>query len=128
MKTLKLAIAGMAILFSGIVTAQVAVTVGTPPPWGPSEASGIRFYYIPDIQMYYDVNSGEYAYYSGGAWVHTTVLPARYKSYDFYKAYKVPLRDYHGDRPWENHTAYHKSYPKSYHRGEYQKPFVERHK
>jgi len=127
MKTLKLVIAGIAIFFSGLLSAQVSVTVGTPPPWGPAEASGIRFYYMPDIQMYFDVNSGEYVYFSGGTWVHTTTLPARYRHYDFYKEYKVPLRDYHGEHPWENHGAYHKSYPKGYHKGEYQKPFEERH-
>jgi len=126
MKTLKLAITGMAIFFSGLLSAQVAVTVGTPPPWGPAEAAGIRFYYLPDIQMYFDVNTGEYVYYSGGAWIHTTVLPPAYRHYDFYRAYKVPLRDYHGDRPWENHAVYHKSYPKGYHHGEHQKTFGER--
>jgi hypothetical protein len=65
MKPLKLAIAGVAIIFSGLLSAQVAVTIGTPPPWGPAEAPGIRFYYLPDIQMYFDVNTGEYVYFSG---------------------------------------------------------------
>jgi hypothetical protein len=126
MRTLKLAIAGIVLLFSGLLHAQVSVTIGTPPPWGPAEAAGTRFYYLPDIQMYFDVNTGEYVYYSGGAWIHTRDLPARYHNYDFYKAYKVPLRDYKGEKPWENHKEYHKNYPKDYHKGEYQKPFKER--
>jgi len=126
MKTLKLVITGIALILSGIMQAQVSVTIGTPPPWGPSEAAGVRFYYLPDIQMYFDVNTGEYVYNSGGAWIHTRDLPARYHDYDLYKAYKVPLRDYHGEKPWENHRDYHKNYPKGYHKGEYQKPFKER--
>lgn len=126
MKTLKLIIAGVMVFFSGILPAQVSVTIGTPPPWGPAEAPGIRFYYLPDIQMYFDVNTGEYIYSSGGSWIHTTVLPHAYRHYDFYNAYKVPLRDYHGERPWENHGDYHKNYPKGYHHGEHQKTFGER--
>ncbi len=126
MKRLKLIIAGLALVLTGVVNAQVAVTIGTPPPWGPAEASGIRFYYLPDIQMYFDVNSGEYVYYSGGSWVHTRELPHAYRHYDLYNAYKVPLRDYHGEQPWENHRDYHKNYPKGYHKDEHQKTFGER--
>ena len=69
MKTIKLVIAGMVLILSGALQttqAQVSVTVGTPPPWGPAEAPGIRFYYLPDIEVYFDVNTGEYVYLSGG--------------------------------------------------------------
>lgn len=125
MKTVRLIIAGIAILISGILPAQVAVTI-TPPPWGPAEAPGIRFYFIPDIDVYFDVNTGEYVYFSNGAWIHAHELPPAYRHYDLYKAYKVPLRDYHGETPWEKHDDHHKAYPKGYKHGEHQKTFGER--
>jgi hypothetical protein len=125
MKSLKLIIAGIALIFSGIVQAQVSVTIGTPPPWGPAEASGVRFYYLPDIEMYFDVNTAEYVYFSGGTWIHTRELPPAYRGHDLYREYKVPLRDYHGDSPWERHEEHHKSYPKGYNHGHYQKTFGE---
>jgi hypothetical protein len=127
MKTLKLIIAGIALIFSSTTQAQVSVTIGTPPPWGPAEAAGVRFYYIPDIGVYFDVNAGEYVYYSGGTWVHAHELPPAYGHYDLYRGYKVPLREYHGEHPWENHAVYIKTYPKGYNHGHYQKTFGERH-
>jgi hypothetical protein len=126
MKNMKLIIGGFFIVLAGMLSAQVSVTIGTPPPWGPAEASGIRFYYIPDIQTYYDVNTGEYVYFSGGVWVHTRELPPAYRHYDLYGGYKVPLRDYHGERPWEGYKEHHKSYPRGYNRGQHQKTFGER--
>jgi len=126
MKTLKLMIAGIVLIFAGGLQAQVSVTIGTPPPWGPAEATGVRFYYMPDIGVYFDVNTGEYVYLSHGAWIHAHELPGVYRHYDLYTGYKVPLRDYHGERPWENHAVYVKSYPKGYNHGQYQKTFGER--
>ena len=129
MKTLKLTIAAIALILSGALQttrAQVSVTIGTPPPWGPAEASGIRFYYIPDIGVYYDVNTGDYVYFSEGAWIHAHELPLAYRHFDLYRGYKVPLRDYHGERPWENHRVFVKSYPKGYNHEMHQKTFRER--
>jgi hypothetical protein len=125
MKTLKLVIAGLALIIAGTIEAQVSVTI-TPPSWGPAEAPGIRFYFIPDIDVYFDVNTGEYIYISNGAWIHARELPPEYRDYDLYGAYKVPLRDYHGESPWEKHDDHHKAYPKGYNHGQYQKTFGER--
>jgi len=129
MKTLKLVITGLVLVLSGALQttqAQISVTVGTPPPWGPAEAPGIRFYYLPDIEVYFDVNTGEYVYYSGRTWIHAHELPRAYRDYDLYGAYKVPLREYHGERPWEKHKDYHRDFPKGYNHGQEQKTFKER--
>jgi hypothetical protein len=128
MKTLRLVIAGIALILSGTlqtIQAQVSITIGTPPPWGPAEASEVRFYYIPDIEVYFDVNTGEYIYLSDGAWIRANSLPPAYRDYDLYGAYKVPLREYRGEKPWENHGEYHKNYPKGYYKGHHQKTFKE---
>jgi hypothetical protein len=129
MKTLRLIIAAIALMLFGALQtthAQISVTIGTPPPWGPAEAPGIRFYYLPDIEVYFDVNTGEYIYLSDGAWIRARNLPRAYADYDLYGAYKVPLREYHGERPWDNHRDYHKNYPRGYNKGHYQKTNGER--
>ncbi|HWY97713.1 MAG TPA: hypothetical protein VNY36_01400 [Bacteroidia bacterium] len=130
MKNLKLFIAGLLLVFSGVIYAQVGitVTVGTPPAWAPAEAVGVRYYYIPDIEAYYDVNAGTYIYMSNGAWVRTAYLPPAYARYDIWGGYKVVLRDYDGDKPYEHFERHRKDYPRGYNHGHAQKTYGERQK
>jgi hypothetical protein len=34
---------------------SVNVNIGSPPLWGPSGYSNIDYYYLPDVQAYYDI-------------------------------------------------------------------------
>ena len=111
MKQLKLIMVGLVFVLSGAIHAQVSVDLhlGNPPAWGPAEASDSRYYYLPDIQMYYDRSSSNYIYLSHHKWVHTTYVPAAYRNYDFYGAYKVSLKDYRGERPYEHYDEHRRS-------------------
>lgn len=116
MKTLKLIALGVILLVSGSIHAQVSVSVniGTPPPWGPAGYSNVEYYYLPDIEIYYDVRSAQFIYFGEGKWIRTRYLPRPYRNYDLYGGYKVVLTDYHGPRPYvyfKNHkTKYYKGY------------------
>ena len=47
-------------MFSGyLLQAQFSLSVhfGPPPPWGPAGYASVRYYYLPDIEAYYDVQS-----------------------------------------------------------------------
>lgn len=57
MKTIKIAIAGLFLLVASTTQAQVSVNVniGTPPVWGPVGYTNMEYYYLPDIEAYYDV-------------------------------------------------------------------------
>ena len=127
MKTLKLIFFGMVLFFSNALTAQVAVTVniGSPPQWGPYGYSEVRYYYLPDVEAYYDVQSSMFIYYGGGVWVHRSYLPEQYGSYDLYNGYKVVMTDYHGEAPFDNFIEYKKKYGRGYHVGK-QKTIGER--
>ena len=113
-------------VIAGTMHAQVAVQVGVTPAWGPAESVGVRYYYLPDIEAYYDVNNSTYMYMSGGRWIHSRNLPAAYSNYDLYSGYKVTLNDYHGERPYDNFNGNRKSYPKGYNKGHAQKTYGER--
>jgi len=128
MKKIKLMIGGLLLVLAGTLQAQVVVTatIGNPPPWGPADGAGVRFYYIPDIQAYYDVTDANYVYMSGGRWIHSSNLPHKYRNYDLYGGQKVALRDYHGEKPYENYKDHQRNYPKGYHRGQTQKTFGEK--
>jgi len=122
MKTLKLILFAAALFVGGVMHAQVSVNVhiGTPPQWGPAGYSDARYYYLPDVEAYYDINNSRFIYYDGRAWIHRTYLPARYRNYDLYNGYKVVMTDYRGNRPYQYHKSYKVKYAKGY-RGHAQK-------
>ena len=116
MKTTKLILVGMFLFLASTTQAQVDVNVqiGVPPPWG-TVSHGERYYYLPDVQVYYDMRSSMFIYQSGFMWVHRSTLPRRYRNYDLYKGYKVIVNDYHGDRPYSNFKVHRNKYRRGYH-------------
>jgi hypothetical protein len=120
MKTLKLILISMLFLCANALTAQVSVVIGTPPPWGPAGYNGVRYYYVPDVESYYDVQESRFIYLDKGVWVHRAYLPTRYRSYDLYSGYKVVMVDYHGVTPYKNYGQFRSQYAKGY-RGSPQK-------
>lgn len=117
MKTLKLITLGIMMVFaSNSIKAQVSVNVnlGLQPSWGPVGYSSVNYYYIPDIQVYYDVRATQFIFLNNGVWIRSNNLPRQYRNYDLNRGYKVVLNDYHGSRPYaffENHKVkYYKGY------------------
>jgi hypothetical protein len=127
MKIFKLFVLGTALFFASAATAQISVhfNVGTAPSWGPVGYSDVRYYYLPDVQAYYDVPSSMFIYYEGSSWVRRSYLPSRYRNYDLYRGYKVVMNDYHGNAPYRYYNQHKKYYNKGYHNG-YQKTNGER--
>jgi hypothetical protein len=117
MKTLKVLSFVIALFLVSSLNAQVSVNVniGSPPMWGPVGYSNVQYYYLPDVEAYYDVPSSMFIYQSGGVWVHRTYLPTRYRHYDLYRGYKVVMTDYHGSKPYYHHNDYRVRYAKGYH-------------
>ena len=116
MKTLKLITAGLFIFVSSLMHSQVSVSVniGVPPPWGPVGYANVGFYYLPDVEAYYDIRATQFIYFNGGKWVRAKYLPGPYRNYDLYGGYKVVLNDYHGSHPYyyfnTHKVKYHKGY------------------
>lgn len=106
------------ILFFAVSTshAQVSVNVniGTAPNWGPVGYTNVRYYYLPDLEMYYDINASNYIYISNGRWIRTRSLPRSYRNYDLYNGYKVVLNDYRGNSPYDNFKVHKIKYAKGY--------------
>ncbi|MDP5200279.1 hypothetical protein [Flavobacterium sp. DG2-3] len=116
MKTLKYFLIGILFLSFSYTQAQVSVNVniGTPPAWGPAGYSDVRYYYLPDLETYYDVSTSNYVYLNNGQWVRTRSLPSAYRNYDLYNEYKVVLTDYRGDRPYDSFKSHKVKYGKGY--------------
>ncbi|MEI6349187.1 MAG: hypothetical protein WCP69_14660 [Bacteroidota bacterium] len=116
MKSLKLFGIGIVLFITSATQAQVSVNVniGTPPQWGPMGYNDARYYYLPDIEAYYDVPSAMFIYYDNGAWIRRPYLSARYRNYDLYSGYKVVLPNYRGANPYYFYNNHRSKYAKGY--------------
>jgi hypothetical protein len=83
------------------------LNIGSQPEWGPVGYSHADYYYMPDIDAYYDVNSHQYIYNENNAWVHGRTLPSRYGTYDQYHSYKVVVNQ---RNPWEHDADFRAKY------------------
>lgn len=118
MKTIKLIALGIVMFFaSSTMNAQLSINLhlGSAPSWGPSgyDAS-VNYYYLPDIQAYYDIRASQFIYLNGGYWTRSRYLPRQYRNYDLDHGYKVVMNDYHGSRPYYNYRNDRVRYYKGY--------------
>lgn len=116
MKTFKLLSVGALLFLAGTTHAQLSVNInfGTPPQWGPVGYTEVRYYYLPAVEAYYDVQTSMFIYSSGGVWLHRHSLPTRYRNYDLYNGYKVVMPDYRGDTPYVHFTEHRTKYNRNY--------------
>jgi len=91
-----------------------------PPVWAPAydDVQHVRYYYLPDLEVYYDVWNHEYVYLEDGQWIFSAYLPPMYNNYDTNNAFVVVL-DYHVYEPWRQHQIYTSHYPRYYYRNSY---------
>jgi len=114
MKRLKNLLLAIALVAAAGANAQVEVktTTTTLPDWGVAGSENAHYYYIPDIQSYYDITGKQFVYMDNGKWVKTTTLPTAYKDYDLYNGYKVVLTD--PKEPYSDYDAMKVKYAKGY--------------
>lgn len=127
MKIVKTMMIGMALLFAGAVHAQVSVNVnlGNRPQWGPVGYPEARYYYLPDVEAYYDTHTSMFIYSDGKYWVKRRYLPSQYRSYDLYHGTKIVMKSYRGNYPY-GYYKYHKAKYHKVYRGAPQRNYGHR--
>jgi hypothetical protein len=115
---MKKAILFVTLLLSGFLfktaNAQIEATmkmnIGIQPVWGPVGHNYVEYYYLPDIDVYYDVFNHQYVYMEDGKWIFAEALPSRFSSFDINTAYKVVLNERkpyrHADANRTKYAAY----------------------
>jgi len=88
------------------------------PSWAPPYYSGVRYYYLPDIEAYYDLSNRDFAYMDNGQWLFSPVLPSMYSGYDLSNGFVVAL-NFGVFQPWMHHQYYVSHYPRYYYRNVY---------
>lgn len=111
MKAIKFLILGLLISsFNMQGQVNVNVNLGTPPVWAPADRVAVQYYYLPEIDAYYDVPAERFIYIRNGGWYRSAALPARYRGYNLRGANVVYLTDYRGNAPY----VYHKNHKVKY--------------
>lgn len=98
----------MTLVLSSCVSNQRTVVVSEPlppPMWGPA-GFNVRYYYLPDMMVYYDVHTGMFIYPRGNRWVRNAFLPGYYSHFDLYSTYVVTLNNYWGPTPYQHFNTH----------------------
>ncbi len=101
----------LAVFLSNIADAQFRINlnfnIDRQPVWGPAGFDHAEYYYLPDIEVYYNVPQRRYYYNERGRWIGRSTLPSRYRGFDLYNSYKVVLNE---PAPYRNHNKYRDQY------------------
>ena len=99
-------VGAIALLATPQARAQAGVNIHIGAPgWGPQVPRGTQYYYIPEIDGYYDLYAQQYLVYDDGYWV---TVPELY-GYDPYRFHPVVIA-YRGREPWCQRDYYHQRY------------------
>ncbi len=93
------------------VRVNLNVNIGPRPAWGLPGTYAGDYYYLPEIDTYYDIPRGQFIYFNGGNWVFAAELPYMYRSYDLYRGYKVVINE---PRPYLHCDVYRNRYSNYY--------------
>lgn len=83
---------------------------GGPPPWAPAHGyrANQRYYFFPDMGIYFDISKNGYWHLTGVSWVFSVNTP---HNFDPYREYKTQI-DFTGDSPYlyiNNHRGKYKN-------------------
>ena len=75
------------------------------PAWGPAAPAGARYYYVPEIDGYYDLAAQRYFVQRNGQWIPMATVPG-YNTASFHPV----VVDYRGRQPWAQYRDHHARY------------------
>ena len=117
MKTIKFIAIGILLLAAIPNHAQVSVNVNIRPPvWGPTITTQ-EYYFLPEINSYYDIRASQFIYINNGSWIRARQLPTRYRSYNLNTGNIIVLNDYHGHSPYTYYKKHKVKYDNGNHYG-----------
>ncbi len=86
---------------------SLGLNIGTQPAWGPEGYDHAEYYYMPDIDAYYNVPQRQFIYMEGNRWITAGSLPPRYHNYNLYSGYKVVVNE---PKPYLHADVYRNKY------------------
>lgn len=112
-KNMKKLVLLIAICLCGLMSqtsyAQVSIraNIALQPIWGPVGYDYVEYYYLPEVEAYYNVPTHMFYYMENGRWVNRPYLSGRYRNFDLYNARKIVVNE---PRPYLRHQQYRTRY------------------
>jgi hypothetical protein len=75
------------------------------PAWGPAAPAGAQYYYVPEIDGYYDLAGRNYLVQRNGRWTPVAAVQG-YNPANFHPV----VVDYRGRQPWTQYRDHHARY------------------
>ena len=99
----------VALFLSSAINAQISINInlGSQPVWGPTGYDYVNNYYLPDIDVWYNVPLHRFYYYEGNRWIYGSSLPSRFGNFDLYNSHKVVVNE---RQPWLHNDTYRQKY------------------
>ena len=106
MKKIILVVFGLMFFTASQAQVSVNLNFGTPPVWAPAERVETQYYYLPEIDSYYDLPAQRFIYLRNGRWIRSEKLPTRYSNYNLRGGKVIHLTDYRGNAPYKYHKSH----------------------
>jgi hypothetical protein len=71
--------------------------------------ANVDYYYLPEIEAYFDNRDGVFIFLSSRGWIRSTNLPSHCNNYNIDNGVRVAL-DYHGNAPYADFHHHKKRY------------------
>ena len=116
MKTLYFLIIGL-LMISGVASAQSVDSYAAQVQSAVDEelpVIGVRYYYYPNLDAYFDTHTNLYTYQQQGQWVKASQIPSGYRGYSVLNNIRVSITDYNGDEPFSKLAEHREKFPKKY--------------
>ncbi|TDN36678.1 hypothetical protein E4631_13965 [Hymenobacter sp. UV11] len=98
--------AAFAALAAPAAQAQVSINAQFGhPAWGPAAPAGAQYYYVPEIDGYYNLAARNYVVQRNGRWMTMATVPG-YNTANFHPV----VVDYRGREPWQQYRDHHARY------------------
>lgn len=89
---------------------NVNINIGQQPLWGPVGYDYAQFYYIPQMNVYYDVLNSLFYYQQGRRWMNARMLPPRFGHFDLYRMHKIVMNQHNPFRYNNRHMQQYGNY------------------
>lgn len=92
---------------SALAQVNIQINIGQQPGWGPTGYDHVDFYYLPELNCYYDVMRGQFIIPVRNSWVYSRTVPAGYRNIDLYRTYKVVVNQ---SAPYRYNSSHMRQY------------------
>ena len=100
-------LSGISIAKTAVAQTKIKNNILIQPLWGPAGYDYVEYYFIPDIDLYYNVPKHKFIYNQNGRWIRRSYLSA---TYNLYNCNKVVINE---TKPYLHHKENKRNYSSS---------------